>query len=74
MKKSSIKPLATSIGATLLIGAVAPVMADSNPFTANMLDRGYELVNAEEGKCGEGKCGEGKCGEGKCGESKSDGE
>ena len=74
MKKAPIKPVLTSIGAAMLIGASAPVVAESNPFAVNPLDRGYEAVTAEEGKCGEGKCGEGKCGEGKCGEDKSEGE
>ena len=74
----SKKPLAAALGAAFLASAVAPVAsADTNPFAANQLSGGYDLVNYghHEGKCGEGKCGEakgkeGKCGEGKCGEAK----
>lgn len=85
MSKMIKKPLATAIGAAFMASLALPVMADSNPFTANPLNSGYDLVNKAnaEGKCGEGKCGEGKaetegkCGdmekckaEGKCGEGK----
>ena len=75
----SKKPLAAALGAAFLASAVSPVVsADTNPFAANHLSGGYDLVNFghHEGKCGEGKCGEGKgdaegkCGEGKCGEGK----
>ena len=78
------KPLAAALGAAFLATAVSPVVsADTNPFAANQLSGGYDLVSyghhegkdKAEGKCGEGKCGadteakdaEGKCGEGKCG-------
>jgi uncharacterized low-complexity protein len=82
----SKKPLAAALGAAFLATTVAPmVSADSNPFAANQLSGGYDLVSYNhhegekkaEGKCGEGKCGEGKakaegkCGEGKCGEGKA---
>ncbi len=70
----SKKPLAAALGAAFLASAVSPVVsADTNPFAANQLSGGYDLVSYGkhgEGKCGEGKCGEGKCGEGKCGEGK----
>ena len=78
------KPLAAALGAAFLATSVAPlVSADTNPFAANQLSGGYDLVSygkaKGEGKCGEGKCGEGKgkakaegkCGEGKCGEGKA---
>ena len=80
----SKKPLAAALGAAFLAASVSPIVsADTNPFAANQLSGGYDLVNFgkhEEGKCGEGKCGEGKkgeegkCGEGKCGEGKAEGE
>jgi uncharacterized low-complexity protein len=69
----SKKPLAAALGAAFLASAVSPVVsADTNPFAANQLSGGYDLVNfaSHEGKCGEGKCGETKGGEGKCGEGK----
>jgi uncharacterized low-complexity protein len=81
----SRKPLAAALGAAFLATAVSPVVsADTNPFAANQLSGGYDLVSYDkhgEGKCGdkkaEGKCGdkkaEGKCGEGKCGEKKAEG-
>ena len=74
----SRKPLAAALGAAFLATAVAPLaLSDTNPFAAQQLSGGYDLVNYAEGKCGEGKCGEGKaksegkCGEGKCGEGKA---
>ena len=79
----SKKPLAVALGAAFLASSIAPLAsAEVNPFSAQQLSGGYDLVNFGkhgEGKCGEGKCGEkdgeGKCGEGKCGEGeKSDGE
>ncbi|MEP5765437.1 MAG: hypothetical protein ABJ308_12630 [Halieaceae bacterium] len=78
----SKKPLAAALGAAFLASAVSPVVsAGTNPFAADQLSGGYDLVSYgkhKEGKCGEGKCGEGKakgkaegkCGEGKCGEGK----
>ena len=77
------KPLAAALGAAFLATTFAPIAsADVNPFAADQLSGGYDLVNygAHEGKCGEGKCGgekaegEGKCGEGKCGGEKAEGE
>ncbi len=78
MKKQS--PLNVALSASVLIGSIglaAQTQADTNPFSINPLESGYEQLNkGEEGKCGEGKCGEGKCGgdkadkEGKCGEGK----
>lgn len=69
-----------SLGATLAVAMLSSsVIANENPFSANSLESGYQLAQADtkarEGKCGEGKCGakeeskkaEGKCGEGKCG-------
>jgi uncharacterized low-complexity protein len=80
----SRKPLAVALGAAFLASSIAPLAtAEVNPFSAQMLNGGYDLANYdkhEEGKCGEGKCGEGKaegegkCGEGKCGENKAAGE
>jgi uncharacterized low-complexity protein len=71
MAKNIKKPLTAALGAAFLASAV-PAVADVNPFEANPMSSGYDLVNKgdAEGKCGEGKCGEGKCGEGKCGEDK----
>ena len=79
------KPLAAALGAAFLASAIAPVAsAAANPFSAQHLNGGYDLLNYSnhaEGKCGEGKCGgekkaegEGKCGEGKCGDKKAAGE
>ncbi len=69
--------LKAALSSALLASAVSPAMADLNPFEANPLNSGYDVVQKgdAEGKCGEGKCGEGKCGEkkggeGKCGEGK----
>lgn len=88
MKKVTKKPLAAAFGAAVLATAIAPAAsADTNPFAADQLSSGYDLVNMgghakkgdKEGSCGEGKCGEGKCGgekgdkEGKCGEGKCGG-
>ena len=85
MSKITKKPLAATLGAAFLATAIAPaVSAETNPFSAQTLNSGYDLVNYgghaskgdKEGKCGEGKCGgdkgegEGKCGEGKCGGEK----
>ena len=62
MTSNMKKPLAVAIGATFLASMALPAVAGSNPFTANPLSSGYDLVSKaqEEGKCGEGKCGEGK--------------
>ena len=80
MSKFKAKPVGTVLGAAFLASAISPVAnAETNPFSAVQLNTGYDIVNAEEGKCGEGKCGEGKCGgeekdeEGKCGEGKCGG-
>ena len=80
--KKSMKPVAVSLGAAVLLGMSAASMAapaEANPFVSQQLNGGYQVL--AEGKCGEGKCGgskassEGKCGEGKCGGSaKSSGE
>lgn len=80
MKKLKQKPVSTTLGAAFLASAISPMAsADVNPFAAQSLSQGYDIVSAgdHEGKCGEGKCGEGKCGgddakgeEGKCGEGK----
>tara|TARA_B110000977_G_scaffold60558_1_gene82270 strand:- start:1883 stop:2107 length:225 start_codon:yes stop_codon:yes gene_type:complete len=67
----SIKPITAALGAAFLASSFVPAAsAASNPFSAQQLGGGYDLVSYgkdAEGKCGEGKCGEGKCGEGKCG-------
>ena len=78
MLKVAKKPVAAMIGSTFVatLGLSSVAYADTNLFTANELEGGYQLAAADaEGKCGEGKCGseteskdsEGKCGEGKCG-------
>ena len=73
-KNSVAALIGSAFVATLGLSSVA--YADSNPFTVNELESGYQLAAADaEGKCGEAKCGadaeekdaEGKCGEGKCG-------
>jgi uncharacterized low-complexity protein len=82
-QKSTLKPLAIAVGATLAtsLAAIAPASAAENPFAMSELSSGYLVAEMAEGKCGagmkmdkEGKCGagrtmqkEGKCGEGKCG-------
>ena len=82
------KPLAIALGTAFLATSISPlVSAESNPFSAQQLSGGYDLVNHQkdttEGKCGEGKCGDkkaahvGKCagdkaaGEGSCGDKKA---
>jgi len=78
-----MKPVTAAVGTAFAASlATASFAIADNPFSAEELDQGYDLLaqaDAEgkcgEGKCGEGKCGEdkegeGKCGEGKCGESK----
>jgi uncharacterized low-complexity protein len=83
--KHSKKPLASLVGATFLAAAM-PALSSSNPFTANPLSSGYDLVSRAktdakdaEGKCGASGKGEcvGECkdmkkceAEGKCGEGK----
>jgi uncharacterized low-complexity protein len=84
MKRNSIRPLATVIGASVLASAVSAAAQAGNPFQLTDMAQGYQVAaeehQAAEGKCGEGKCGEqkaegeGKCGEGKCGEKKAAGE
>ena len=83
-KKTTLKPVAAIVGATLVgaLSAVNVAQAAENPFGATQLESGYmQLAGKDgEGKCGEGKCGgdkkegEGKCGEGKCGGDKDAGE
>jgi uncharacterized low-complexity protein len=82
MKSIKQTNVAMAVGA-LVFGSLAAVAtsANANPFMAQDLASGYEML-AGEGKCGEGKCGEdkakkakekmkdGKCGEAKCGEDK----
>ncbi len=84
MLNQRMKPVTAAIGTAFAASLAATSFADvqSNPFGAEELDSGYDLLakGEGEGKCGEGKCGEskaegeGKCGEGKCGESKAEGE
>ena len=66
MANSVKKPLAAALSAAFLATSIAPLAsAEVNPFAANTLSSGYDLVNYahhEEGKGAEGKCGEGKCG------------
>ena len=80
----SKKPLAVALGAAFLATSIAPLAcAEMNPFSAQQLSGGYDLVSFskhEEGKCGEGKCGDdsahgGKAeDEGKCGDDKAESE
>ncbi|HEX7034284.1 MAG TPA: hypothetical protein VF210_00835 [Pseudomonadales bacterium] len=69
-----MKPVTAAVGTAFIASIASVSFADvqDNPFGADELDAGYDLLaNADgEGKCGEGKCGEGKDGEGKCGEDK----
>jgi uncharacterized low-complexity protein len=74
-----MKPVTAIVGTAFVasLAAAGVAGADENPFGAQELDKGYDLLASHhgEGKCGEGKCGEdkdseGKCGEGKCGEDK----
>ncbi len=77
MSKMIKKPLATAIGAAFVASLALPVMAGSNPFTANPLSSGYDLVSkaetavklpAEGKKPAEAVCGEGrKAVEARCG-------
>lgn len=81
MSKKNLSPVATAVGAAVLVSAAMNVSAgnaNANPFAAEELSSGYNLAMNEqeegekkkEGKCGEGKCGEGKKKEGSCGEGK----
>ena len=75
MLNQKVKPITVAIGSAFVASlATANIANAENPFVAQDLDNGYELLAMAEteGKCGEGKCGddkdaEGKCGEGKCG-------
>ena len=77
MLNRRMKPITAAVGTAFLTSLAATAGADvqDNPFGAEELDAGYDLLakGEGEGKCGEGKCGEDKDGEGKCGEGK-DGE
>ena len=79
MLNLKMKPIAAAVG-TAFVASLATASianADDNPFAANALEEGYDLLakGEGEGKCGEGKCGEDKGdGEGKCGEDKGEGE
>jgi len=77
-QKTTLKPLAIAVGATLAtsLAAIAPASAAENPFAMSELSSGYQVAQMAEGKCGagmkmnkEGKCGAGKMmqKEGKCG-------
>ncbi len=83
IKQEKKTPLGMVAGAALVTSLAMSLnaQASENPFQVNVLNSGYQLADAHEGKCGEGKCGEGKCGEkkakeakcgeGKCGEKKA---
>tara|TARA_B110000444_G_scaffold254604_1_gene287411 strand:- start:2684 stop:2965 length:282 start_codon:yes stop_codon:yes gene_type:complete len=68
MEKYLKRPLAAALGAAFLATSVVPLAsAEANPFSAEQLSGGYDLVSYAGhggGKHGEGKCGEGTCGEG----------
>jgi uncharacterized low-complexity protein len=79
-RDTQLKAIAVLVGTSFAAGAAVPAAADTgaNPFAAQDLPQGYQLMSRaeNEGKWGEGKCGgdaaakaegEGKCGEGKCG-------
>ena len=79
MLNRRMKPVTAAVGTAFVASFAAVSFADvqENPFGAEELENGYDLLAKaeDEGKCGEGKCGEskdgeGKCGEGKCGEGK----
>ena len=64
------KTLAVVLGGAFVASvAMSPVVhADQNPFAMKTLDKGYQVADAKDGKCGTGKCGankkketEGKC-------------
>jgi len=63
--------LGTAFAASL--GQAAEPVAAADVFGIVDLPDGYQVANAEEGKCGGGKSDEGKCGEGKCGSGSDDG-
>ncbi|TDJ22352.1 MAG: low-complexity protein [Gammaproteobacteria bacterium] len=73
MLKVAKKPIAALIGSTFMatLGLSSGAYADTNPFTLNELEGGYQLAAADaEGKCGEAKCGaetDSKDAEGSCG-------
>jgi len=59
--KATIKT-GLSLGATLALAMLSNAsLATENPFSANTLESGYQLAQADS-KFSEGKCGEGKCG------------
>ena len=83
VRQRNVKPVSVTLGAAFLATAItAGANAEVNPFSAQPLSTGYDILHlGAEGKCGEGKCGEGSCGgasgseeskgdEGKCGEGK----
>jgi uncharacterized low-complexity protein len=66
-----MKPITAVVGTAFVASlATASIANAENPFAAEELERGYNLLAGGhgEGKCGEGKCGEGDDAEGKCGE------
>ncbi len=79
MKKQNLVSLA--IGSAFAAVALTPIAhAADNPFSADKLEAGYQLAQADT-KTKDGKCGEGKCGgktemkqnmEGKCGGKKAE--
>ena len=73
MLKRKMKPVTAAVGTAFVasLAAASVASADDNPFGAETLERGYDLLASGHG---EGKCGEGKCGEGQCGEDKGDAE
>lgn len=79
MKKQQL--LSIALGSAFAAATLMPVAHAANPFSADTLQNGYQVAQADtkakDGKCGEGKCGgaeskakDGKCGEGKCGADK----
>lgn len=82
MKKQTLVTLA--IGSAFTAAALSPIAhaAGDNPFSANKLQAGYQLAQADtkkkDGKCGEAKCGAEKKAaekkaEAKCGADKNTG-
>ena len=77
------KLLTVAVGTAFAAVAAVSAQAATNPFAAKVLDKGYQVAQADtkakDGKCGEAKCGadkkttkakDGKCGEAKCGADK----
>jgi len=58
MSQRNVKPVSVTLGAAFLATAItAGANAEVNPFSAQPLSTGYDILHlGAEGKCGEGKC------------------